>query len=181
VSPKVQADRFTPKPIGTITPPVVKDSKAIYKREPFAVTTGFDIHSGTKGSTLYHVPDEYLLVIETISARCTFSRGEQPEYFSVTASPRPKKTNNPLGLDLSALAGVNETIFIPLSKQLEKPSGSSIWVGTQQVRMYTGPGRDVSFSAELYYNYRDKKNPNAGCTCSFSGYRLDPDSPSLAP
>jgi hypothetical protein len=179
MAPKVQADRFSQRPIGTITPPVVKGDKAIYKREPFAVTTGFEIHSGTEGRTSYQVPDEYLLVIETISVRCNFSRGEQPEYFSVTAIPIPKRTG-PLG-DLTALSPSKARIFIPLSKQFEKPSGSSIWVGTQQVRIYAYPGRDVSLYAKLYYNFRDKKRPNASCSCSLSGYKLDPDSPSLAP
>jgi len=173
VAPKVQADRFSPRPSGTKPPPVVKGDEVIYRREPFSVTTGFKIDSGTEGRESYQVPDEYLFVIETISVHCEFGPGQQPAVFWVRALLGPEKTKF-LGMPSSKFAN----IYIPLSKQYEKNSGNSIWVGTQQVRTYASPGSKIIFKARLY---KDKKYTYALCGCSLSGYQLDPDSPSLAP
>lgn len=179
VAPKVQAGRRSPRPIGTITPPAVKGDEVIYKREPFWFTKNVEIKPGTyTGSRSIKVPDEHLLVIETISVSCSFEPGQQPARFSVrvvkaeTAKDRDKDTIRVLQ-DFE-----HANIFIPLSKQYGKDSGVSGWVGTQQVRAYALPGNWVNLSVS---RVKIDTTTSTHCACSLSGYLLDPDSPSLAP
>jgi len=179
VAPKVQADRFSPKPIGTITPPVVKGDEVIYKREPFWFTKNVEIKPRTyTGSESIKVSDEHLFVIETISVSCSFGPGKQPGGFWIrvvkpeTAKDRDKDTPRVLQ-DFEYVV-----IRIPLSKQYVKDSGVSGWVGTQQVRTYALPGTWVNLSVSSVTI--DTTN-STFCACSLSGYQLDPDSPSLAP
>ena len=179
VSPKVQADRFTPKPIGTISPPAVKGDEFIYKREPFWFTKKVEIKPRTyTGSESIKVSDEHLFVIETISVSCSFGPGKQPGGFWIrvvkpeTAKDRDKDTPRVLQ-DFEYVV-----IRIPLSKQYVKDSGVSGWVGTQQVRTYALPGTWVNLSVS---SVTIDTTTSTHCACSLSGYKLDPDSPSLAP
>ena len=167
-------------PTKTLTP-VVKGDKANYGRKPFYFTGNVKIEPDSQdGSESFKVPDEYLLVIETISARCLFGPGQQPARFLVHVFGPEKGKDKILGLPQQEMV----TIYIPLSKQ-HGDSGWSEWVGTQQVRLYAFPASTAlpGTSSVHFYVLTDKKNTNisAGCDCSLSGYLLDLDSPSLAP
>jgi hypothetical protein len=193
MAPTVQAGQVSPRtsdtkpPLykGQLTaktpPPVVKGDKAIYRRKPFYFTGNMKIEPGSQGgSEFFKVPDEYLLVIETISARCSFGPGQKPSKFVVHVLGPEIGKDKILGLPQYE----SVDIYIPLSKQYEG-SGWSEWVGTQEVRLYAFPASTAlpgSFSVHFYV-LTDKQNTNisTGCDCSLSGYLLDLDSPSLAP
>jgi hypothetical protein len=157
---------------------VVKGDEVIYKREPFCFTKNVKIKPGTQaGSGDIKVSDEHLLVIETISASCTFGPGQQPGRFSVRVVGAETGKGKIVGLQDFEYAN----IIIPLSKQHGKDSGFSRWVGTQQVRAYAYPGTWVSVSVSSVSSDKNDTTTSTQCACSLSGYQLDPDSPSLAP
>ena len=124
-----------------------------------------DIEEGTYfGFKFIPVPEEKLLVIETISVRCHFESWERPTLFEVKTS---------VGF------GTGAVLRVPLSKQWEHPEfGDSEWIGTLQLRVYAGPGSDVGLWA---YRSSDETDSDAFCQCSLYGYLLDKDSPRLAP
>ena len=151
-------------PVDGIDVNVIRDEN-VYKREPFSLMETVNIEEGTYfGFKFIPVPDEYLLVIETISVRCHFKLRKQPALFEVKTSVGPK---------------TGAVLRVPLSKQWEHPEfGDSEWIGTLQLRVYAGPGSDVGLWA---YRSSNETSSNAFCQCSLYGYMLDPDSPSLAP
>ena len=176
-TPKVLADRFSPGPSSTKPPPVVKGDEVIYRRKPFLADARVEIEKGdSSGLKSITIPDEYLLVIETISVSCHFGTKQHPESFFIQTGLKDIQV-----IDTTGIVDDFASIYIPLSKQGEnityyKPY--SLWIGTQQVRTYAAPGTKVL----VWVNSNtDDTSASTSCSCSLSGYLLDPDSPSLAP
>lgn len=140
--------------------PVVMSDANTNAREPFQSVQWSALSESSKQVVLgFRVPDDNILVIETITARVRLNEGDQVGEIMVRTVVKDRACDH------------NLPVFVQGTSD-----GYTHFIGAHPVRLYAYPGSRVN----SYYS----RSPNGGnyyFRTSVSGYLIPKGSPSLAP